>query len=209
MPINQIEGLRRKLRRKRVSQSIRVIQLIRSAAFRTLSDNRIQGRPKRLQPVQVMGRGRVTVGSTTSIGYFPSPAWTGVCHIEARRPSASVTVGDRCSINNGFTVIAEGSSITIGDRCLIGPNVSMYDSDFHALSASDRGSGMRGSSAPIVVGDDVFIGSDVTVLKGVRIGSGAVIGARSLVTHDIPPNSLAGGVPARILGSLQARDRQP
>ncbi len=85
------------------------------------------------------------------------------------------------------------ASITIGRNVVIGPGTTIRDFDGHKISAS------RESPAPIVIKDRVWIGEQALVLKGVTIGTGSVIAARAVVTRDVPPNSLVGGVPARIL----------
>jgi acetyltransferase-like isoleucine patch superfamily enzyme len=84
-------------------------------------------------------------------------------------------------------------AITIGDDCAIASQVTLRDSDNHALSGVPKG------SAPITIGDHVWIGMNATVLKGVDIGSGAVVAAGALVARDVAPGTLVGGVPARVL----------
>lgn len=83
--------------------------------------------------------------------------------------------------------------ITIGNNVAIGENVIIRDSDNHSLS------GQRHISAPIEICDNVWIGMNATILKGVTIGEGSVIAAGAVVTHDIPPHSLAAGVPAKVI----------
>lgn len=85
-------------------------------------------------------------------------------------------------------------SITIGDGVAISENVSIRDSDNHYFNQSNKK-----STQPIVIGNHVWIGMNVTILKGVSIGDGAVVAAGSVVTKDIPANSLAGGVPAKVI----------
>jgi len=85
-------------------------------------------------------------------------------------------------------------SITIGDGVAISENVSIRDSDNHSFNQSNKK-----STRPIVIGNHVWIGMNVTILKGVSIGDGAVVAAGSVVTKDIPANSLAGGVPAKVI----------
>jgi acetyltransferase-like isoleucine patch superfamily enzyme len=84
--------------------------------------------------------------------------------------------------------------ITIGDDVIIAENVTIRDSDSHTIEGG-RGDGDPG----IHIGDHVWIGLNSTILKGVTIGSGSVIAAGAVVTRNIPPHALAGGVPARVI----------
>jgi len=91
-----------------------------------------------------------------------------------------------------------------GRRTWIGPGCRVIDSDQHDLDAETKERG-----APITIGDHVWITSDVTVIRGVRIGSHAVIGARSLVNRDVPDHTLAFGQPAVARGTVGDRSRTP
>lgn len=85
-------------------------------------------------------------------------------------------------------------SITIGKGCVISENVTVRDSDDHTIAGSSKP-----MTQPIVIGDHVWIGMNVTILKGVNIGNGAVIAAGAVITKDIPENALVGGVPAKVI----------
>ncbi|TNE56644.1 MAG: acyltransferase [Alphaproteobacteria bacterium] len=89
--------------------------------------------------------------------------------------------------------------ITLGDNVMLGSNVILSDSDWHEIY--DRTSA-PGDGAPITLGDNVWIGERSTVLKGVSIGENSIIGAGSVVTHDIPANVVAAGCPARVVKAL-------
>lgn len=94
-------------------------------------------------------------------------------------------------INSGCKIICS-RAISIGDRCAIAHDFTVLDSNFHAIDGSR-------SAESVVIGDHVWIGTRVTVLKGVSIGNDAVIAAGSVVTKDVPAGSLAAGVPARVI----------
>lgn len=84
-------------------------------------------------------------------------------------------------------------SITIGDGCAISHDLTIMDSDAHYLNGDNH-------TAPIVVGNHVWIGSGVMLLNGVTIGDGAVIAAGSVVTKNIPAHAIAAGIPAKVIG---------
>jgi carbonic anhydrase/acetyltransferase-like protein (isoleucine patch superfamily) len=106
-------------------------------------------------------------------------------------PGAVLTLGSGY-INDGAR-IACFSSIVIGHDVAISEGVTIRDSDNHVLTSSSRP-----STAPVVIGDHVWIGLGVTILKGVTIGDGAVVAAGAVVTRDVPARTLAAGVPATV-----------
>lgn len=117
--------------------------------------------------------------------------------------SASICIGADVGISGG--VICAAMSVRVGDRCLLGADVQITDTDFHALAPANRRFEKRPesiASAPVVIEDNVFLGAGVRVLKGVRIGRNSVVGAGSVVTRDIPSDVIAAGVPARVIRQL-------
>jgi acetyltransferase-like isoleucine patch superfamily enzyme/acyl carrier protein len=103
-------------------------------------------------------------------------------------------IGDDVSIDYGAAIAAHGE-VTIGKRVCIGPFVMIMDTDFHDVVARD----MLPDGGMIVIGDDVRVGSRVTILKGSVIGEGASVLAGSVVASRVPPGATVGGVPARVL----------
>ena len=104
-------------------------------------------------------------------------------------------------------------SILIGDRVLISHGVNIHDNNSHSISASKRHihyMQITSTGHPlllddincgeIVIEDDVWLGFNATILKGVKIGRGAIIGAGTIVTSDIPPYAIVAGTPARVIG---------
>jgi acetyltransferase-like isoleucine patch superfamily enzyme len=122
------------------------------------------------------------------------------CGLSTLRPGASIIIGADCGFSG--TVIGAAAKIQIGDRVLCGANTTITDTDWHNLAPELREDYCQAPSAPVVIEDDVWLGLNVTVLKGVRIGRGSVIAAGSVVVRDVPEGCLAGGTPARVLRRL-------
>lgn len=127
---------------------------------------------------------------------------------------SNVHFGQDVYANFNFTIL-DICPVTIGDNVFIGPNVSLYGA-LHPLDPNERRC-YRNSDGrvtdkeygkPIRIGSDTWIGGSVTILAGVSIGEGCVIGAGSVVTKDIPPHSLAFGNPARVQREIKPKDIQ-
>jgi acetyltransferase-like isoleucine patch superfamily enzyme len=148
------------------------------------------------------GHGRITIGERC---VFRSARWSNPVGVDRPTSLSTVGLGAKLVIGNdsGFTatVIAAAQEIVIGDRVLCGSNVTIIDADWHGLDPEERRGGV-GKTAPVHIEDDVFLGLDVIVLKGVTIGRGSVVGAGSVVTTSIPPRSVAAGNPAQVIGSV-------
>lgn len=108
-----------------------------------------------------------------------------------RAPGAAIAIGDETYLSYRCEV-SSMKSVTIGCRCAIGPEVVIRDNDEHWLAG-------RPMSAPVAIGDDVWICARAMILKGVTIGDGAVVGAGAVVTSDVPARTLVAGVPARVI----------
>ncbi len=117
----------------------------------------------------------------------------------------NIEVGDNFYANYNL-VILDVCKVAIGDNVFIAPNVALYAAG-HPVHPESRNSGYE-YGAPITVGSNVWIGGNTVILPGVTVGSGCVIGAGSVVTRDIPPNSLAAGNPCRVLRQITEADRK-
>ena len=115
-------------------------------------------------------------------------------------PGARFTIGNSVFINDGSTLESR-HRIEIGHRVLIGCDVRVMDTDYHDLIDHTK----PGKCAPVIIEDDAWIGARCLVLKGVTIGKGAVVAAGSVVTGDVPPQTLFGGNPARFIKRLDAK----
>lgn len=112
-------------------------------------------------------------------------------------------IGDDTFINHN-AYLMDGAPIKIGAHCFIGPNCGMYTAT-HPLLHEERNQGFE-KALPITLEDNIWVGADVTILPGVTIGTGAVIGAKSVVTKDIPANVIAVGNPCRVIREITAQD---
>ncbi|MGK0448747.1 MAG: lipopolysaccharide O-acetyltransferase [Polaribacter sp.] len=152
-------------------------------------------------PFKMRGHKHIKLGDhfTTGVGCridaFPAIGNEGIC----------LTIGKDVSIND-YVHIASVSSVTIGNQVLMGSKIYISDHD-HGFYGQDgkHDSPMtlpnkrKISYNPVVIKDNVWIGQSVSVLKGVTIGFGSIIGANSVVTKDIPPHCIAVGSPAQVI----------
>jgi len=171
--------------------------------YRVLSScPNVSGTPVTLQPVLFVGNGRIVLGDRVQFGWKRSPLfYTGYCHVEVAGPDALIELGDRTEINNNSMLKSEGAGIRVGRDGLFGAHVEIFDSDFHELHPRRRHGGTP-KIAPVDIGENVFMGMSVKVLKGVTIGADSVIGAGSVVTSSIPSGVIAAGSPARVVREL-------
>lgn len=117
----------------------------------------------------------------------------------------NILIGNNVFIGSGASFIASISYIQIGDKVMFGPNVTIRGGNHstHIIgkqmadyTLSDK---LAEDDQPIIIDNDVWIGTGVIILKGVHIGRGSIVAAGAIVTKDIPPYSIVGGVPAKII----------
>ena len=132
------------------------------------------------------------------------------------RESVRISVGDRCFIGKG--VISSAESVEIGNDVLISWGVTITDHNSHSLKFSERRRDVedwRGSAknwlgvkvGKVVIQDKAWIGFNAIVLKGVTIGEGAIVGAGSVVSKDVPPFTIVAGNPAKVVRELGPDER--
>ena len=153
-------------------------------------------------PVVSRHRGsQISIGEQAEIRSWRYSNPLGVWHpclLTTWSSEAVISIGDTFGMTGG--VICASQEIRIGRQVTVGANCTIIDTDFHPLDATlRRSTPLGGRAAPVVIEDDVFIGTEALILRGVHIGTGAVIGARSVVTSDVPPGAFAAGNPARVL----------
>ncbi len=149
----------------------------------------------------IAGRGRIIIGSGVRL--------SGKSSIAFGRPSPELPeliIGDGTFIGHscGLNV---GRSVRIGRHCLLATGVLIYDLDGHPTDAARRRAGEPTPAeaiAPVVIGDDVWIGFGALVLKGVSIGDRAIVAAQSVVTKNVPADTIVAGNPARVVKELPA-----
>jgi acetyltransferase-like isoleucine patch superfamily enzyme len=138
----------------------------------------------KLQGRAVFGRGFIADGHISTVSITV-------------RKNAALIVGDDVYMNSGVTIEA-CHEVRIGNRVLMAPLVSIIDDNRHE---TEPGSILY--KGPVVIGDNVWLARNVAVIPGASIGDGCVVAANSVVSTDIPPNSLAAGAPARVIRKLE------
>lgn len=176
---------------------------LRILKYKSLSScKQVLGQPKLYHPLLLNGKGKISFGKNVQIGVVNSSNYySHYSYFEARNSESEISIGNNVSINNHCSIEAL-SKITIHDNVLIGINCSILDNDGHSLEKDDRLFGTP-KSAEIVIEKNVFIGDNVTVLKGVIIGENSVVGNGSVVTKSVPSNAIVAGNPAQIIKEIK------
>lgn len=150
--------------------------------------------------IHLVNRGKISIGENCKFNgankYNPI-GFGGPCNIVAEK-GAEIVIGNNCGISN--STIYSRLSVKIGNGVLLGAGVKVYDTDFHSLDYTKRGTSedkADANNAPVIIGDNAFIGAGTIVLKGVTIGKRAIIGAGSVVTKDVPDDEIWGGNPVK------------
>jgi acetyltransferase-like isoleucine patch superfamily enzyme len=119
------------------------------------------------------------------------------CMISTLAAGATIEIGANCGFSG--TVIGCATKIVFGDNVMCGANTLINDTDWHTTDPR------TGPDAPVFIGNGVWLGVNVTVMKGVTIGENTLVAAGSVVTRSLPANVVAGGVPAKILKQLDVQ----
>lgn len=175
---------------------------LRIKKYEFLSDcKRVKGKPKKDQPLLLTGAGQISFGTNVQIGVVASPKfYSHYIYMEAREEESEICIGDNVAISNDFSIECS-SKVIIENDVLIGMSCSIIDNDGHDLAIDKRVSGVP-KTAIVHICQNVFLGSNVSILKGVTIGKNSIIGNGSVVTKDIPENVLAAGNPAKVIRNL-------
>jgi len=147
--------------------------------------------------------GKIIIGNNVALCSTCEGNPLGVNHrviLSVIYPESEIVIGNDTGISG--TTICAAKSVKIGSNCLIGANVTITDCDFHSVKPEGRRYNTNVEDigcASVVVEDNVWLGMNVIVLKGVVVGQNSVVAAGSVVTKSIPPNCIAGGNPAKVL----------
>jgi len=148
----------------------------------------------------------IEIGSNVRINnkLYENPA--GISHrsvLVADRPGARLVIGDHVGMSG--VVLYCTTEIVIEDHVNLGVGAMVYDTDFHPIDAYARRihDKNRIESAPVRICEDVWVGANATILKGVTIGPRAIVGAGAIVTKDVPSDTIVAGVPAKIIGKIE------
>jgi len=150
-------------------------------------------------------------GSTIIIGdncTFNSAYWSSLvgvsrrCVVATLGDNAKIKIGDNCGLSG--TIIGAAELVTLGDRVMAGANTTITDTDWHPLDPVARFEKEAGLSSSVVIEDDVWLGLNVVVLKGVAIGRETVVAANSVVVNSLPAGVLAAGVPAKTIRKIKS-----
>ena len=156
-------------------------------------------------------RSQIRIGHDMNLRSTPRSNPLGANHpviISTRRAGAQLTIGDDFGMTGGSLVCDE--RISIGDRVWVGANAVITDTDFHPLDPQlRRVRPLDAATAPVEIGADVFIGMNALILKGVRIGERAVVGAGSVVSRAVPAGAVVAGNPARVIGEVAPTPDRP
>ena len=125
--------------------------------------------------------------------------------IKMHQSNGEIEIGSHCYI--GPYTCLSGNTIKIGNDCLIASHTGIYANNHVFADATRKIREQSNSYKGIVIEDDCWLGSGVRVLDGVKIGQGSVIGAGAVVTKDIPPYSIAVGVPAKVIAKRESHEK--
>lgn len=151
------------------------------------------GRPK----FQRFPKSTIFVGHNCTFNSSSTSNLIGInhpCIFATLKRDADIQIGAGCGFSG--TTIGCATRIILGDNVRCGANTLITDTDWHGNDPR------TGADAPVEIGDNVWLGINVTVLKGVIIGNNTLVGAGSLVTKSLPPNVIAAGTPARVIRTL-------
>jgi len=149
-----------------------------------------------------LSREGVEIGDNSTIGPYSIVRSSLLSHL-----GKGLRIGSQSSLD-AYSFVGAGGGVWIGDRVIMGQHISFH-SENHNFESVDQPIKDQGITAlGIVIENDCWVGSNVTFLDGIRVGTGCVIAAAAVVTKDIPPYSIAAGTPARVIKTRRQSDIQ-
>ncbi len=190
--------MKQRLRELARSIVVGVLTTCTIARIRLLRGKRVEFGPGFITNgrLQIKGPGRVVFGANVNAWAHKEPNV-----LITYGPDVVIQIGDNTRLNGAGLMAARG--ITVGRDCILGSAV-IIDTDFHSLDL-DRRTNPKAKvlSAPVVIGNNVWLAGQTAVLKGVTIGDNSIVGFRGVVTGDVPPNVIVAGNPARVVKHLE------
>jgi acetyltransferase-like isoleucine patch superfamily enzyme len=147
------------------------------------------------------GSGRVSIGRRVWLSGKSTFEFSNLLHA-----SPELVIGDGSFVGHAC-VFHVAESVRVGRDCLLAGGTAVFDCDGHPVDAARRRAGEPTPPSgvkPVVIGDDVWVGTGALILKGVRVGDRSVVAAGSVVTKDVPPDTVVAGNPARVVKRLTA-----
>ena len=180
----------------------KIYQKVRIKLYKLLNtfNGAISGTPILMQPLQLVGKGKINFQKEVQIGYYPAPRYyDGLSYLEVRNEEASINFGNNIAINNNLIIICANTSVSIGDTVFIDHDVEIIDSDTHTSVPVLRKENAPNASLPIIIVENVFIRNCVKFLKGVQIRKNNIIAHCSVFTKSFPKNVIVSGNPTKII----------
>jgi acetyltransferase-like isoleucine patch superfamily enzyme len=148
----------------------------------------------------INNKGKITLSKRVRLNSYPD----GSCHRTALSTyynESEIIIGSNCLLNG--TIIHCNEKVVIGNLCMFGPGTIICDNNSHNISIDPEKRRTKSESAPIIIEDNVWIGMNCVIMKGVKIGRNSIIAANSLVLKNVEPDSLYGGHPAHFIKKLE------
>jgi len=148
----------------------------------------------------INNKGTIILGHSVYLHSYPD-GFSYRTALSTYFPDAVISIGNNCSLNG--TIIHCNEKVVIGNNCLLGPGTIICDNNSHRVSKDFIEREKKAESKPIILKDNVWVGMNSIIMKGVTIGENSIIAAGSLVVKDIPADCLFGGHPARLIKKLE------
>lgn len=179
-----------------------VIKVIRLGFLHiTLRLKRVKyGKSLRGDKCDIINKGRIEIGNNVTL-YSTAEGHVFKTGLFAFREDSVIKIGNNCGFSG--TVIFCLKKVMIGDYSRFGPGVIIMDNNSHSTSIDpETRHNDKAKEAPVIIGNNVWVGLRSIILKGVTVGDNSIIAAGSIVTKNVPPNSLVGGNPAKFIKKL-------